>query len=142
MLLTILNVVEQTARELEEAIRHHQQNKGQGDMLSWIGFTEDHLLDALELIYDQPSQELMKPMRMVMAAVLDNSLLWLLQRPSMKKRIGKDAWATQIDRFLGDITEYRRLKQASANGSVIPDNQGISQLLKHQDLVYKNTLVI
>lgn len=142
MVRATLDVVEQTAEHLKEAIKHHLHNQGQGDMLSWIGFTEDHLLDTLQLIYDQPSQALMKPMRMVMAAVLDNSLLWLLQRPTMRKRIGKPCWEAQMKRFLRDVTEYRTLKEASANGSVIPDNQGISDLLRHPDLIYNNTLVI
>lgn len=134
LVTTVLEVVEETARVLSEAIKQCHENTQRGPILWALGFTEDHLLDALELIYEQPSQELMKPMRLVMAAVLDNSLLWLLQRSSLQKRIGNDEWTRQMDRFLGDIVEYRTVKAKLQNGSVIPDGFAIDEMLE-QDAI-------
>lgn len=140
LVVKVLEVVEETARQLSEIIKNHHENAQRGPILWALGFTEDHLLDALELIYEQPSQELMKPMRIVMAAVLDNSLLWLLQRPSFQKRIENDAWNRQMNHFLRDLVEYRILKQRLQNGSVIPGTSAIDEMLNRDAISRTDSL--
>lgn len=130
----ILHVVETTARQLSAEIRELHQSKQPGTILPHFGFTDDHLLHALDLIYGQPSQEVMKPMRMVMAAVIDNTFLWLLLQPYVKKRIAKEPWTTHMERFSRDIIEYRDFKASSPDGSVVADDETLKQLFNREEV--------
>lgn len=142
LVLTILDIVECTATELSKTMKRFHESAQHGEMLSWLGFTEDHLIEAIELMYGQPSQEVMKPLRIVMAAVLDNSLLWLLQRPSFTEQVGKEPWSAYMEHILQDIVEYRTLKAKARGGSVVPDELVIMEIFDREEVRRHQTIVI
>ena len=103
----------------------------------WVtSYTEDHLWDALVLVYSQANQKLMRPMRMAMAAVVDLVFILLLPRRNLRRQLHEGAWQWLLPRILADQIEYLRVSddRASRIAMEATGDAAIDMLLADDDL--------
>uniref|UniRef100_A0A0B7JXB4 BTB domain-containing protein n=3 Tax=Bionectria ochroleuca TaxID=29856 RepID=A0A0B7JXB4_BIOOC len=135
MVAHILRVIENTANDLARMITSRVLDH-EGQSIWWFDFGPNHLYGALDIMYGQSSQELMKPFRLAMGGIFDATLFWLLARPQFVHQLASQEWMVWMPRILADQIEYRQLRERSYSwtGSVIPDDAALDTLLANDTL--------
>ncbi|KAJ4272094.1 hypothetical protein NW762_000804 [Fusarium torreyae] len=125
----LLRVVENTSVELGALIQteylHRTLSCPEWTQFSW------HYQGASEILYSEPFQKLMLPMRLAMASILDAVLFWFMQQPLFFSEL-KSAWYKIVQSNVPDIAEYRRLHR-KANlyyNSPLPNETTLNQLFE------------
>lgn len=137
MVLHILRLVEKATTNLPEIIRTEFVGEPDvGELKTHAGvFIQRYLRDALDLIYSQRNQDLMRPMRMVVAQLLDTVLLFLLRDRQFVSKLFMTEWQHWIHKLLHDQIEYRRIMAASGMvESLVPSEAAIEALLDNEEL--------
>lgn len=131
----ILRVVEATADDLSRALTICFLNPDK-ERNWWVEFGEAHLGGALEIVYGQPAQELMRPMRMALAAVVDATLFWLIAQPSFREVLDTEGWKVWLPLVLADVVEFRRMRDTlgADRMTIVPNDAYMESLLAHPAL--------
>lgn len=130
MVAHILRVVEATANDLSMVLSTHFLDPDK-ETNWWVEFGEAHVSGAVEIIYGQPSQELMKPMRMALARVMDATLFWLLAQKAFRQQLESPRWKVWLPKVLADLVEFRQLRDATGLRpmTIVPDESLLDELL-------------
>lgn len=106
MVTQLLRIVDDTAVKLGAVTTTQYLNQSlEGDEL---GSSVTHLHNALELLYREPSQDLVRPLRLAMAGVLDAMLFWLISQADFLDFVRK-RWSHLLPKIATDQAEYRRI---------------------------------
>lgn len=137
MVLHVLRLLERATAELPEIIRTDFVGEADVGGLNTDGgiFIRRHFHDALDLIYSQRNQELMLPIRMVMARLFNTALLCLLTQPQFVSSLTMNPWQQWLHQLLYDQSKYRGILEAGDTGdSLVPDARAIEALLENEEL--------
>jgi hypothetical protein len=122
MIHKVLELVYKTTTALRSTVQDHLSDPHRRQSLGDAAAFVVHLHDALELTYGEHRQELMKPMRLALAGVLDASLFWLVSYPLFLDLVSSPMWKRHAQAISDDQFEYRRLltKYPTRRGRITP----------------------
>lgn len=131
----ILQIIEATTSDLSSALSIYFLNPGR-EHNWWVEFGEAHLSGALEIVYGQPAQELMKPLRLAIAGVVDATLFWLLAQQPFREALESESWRIWLPKVLADVVEYRHIKDSLSprRMTVVPEDVYLDSLMAHPAL--------
>lgn len=108
MVSHVVAIVEYTSTQLQRLLRtqvdQHDPN--------WNVAFSVHLHHALLVTYEETSRELMKPMRMALASVMDVSISYLILQPAFLELTRSEAWRRHGAAISWDMVEYRERARA------------------------------
>jgi hypothetical protein len=135
MVAHILRIIEATTSDLASALSIYFLNP-EREHNWWVEFGEAHLSGALEIVYGQPAQELMKPLRLALAGVVDATLFWLLAQPSFREALESENWRIWLPKVLADVVEYRHIKDTLSprRMTIVPEDVYLDSLMAHPAL--------
>ena len=133
MMAHILRIVEATANELAKSLAAHFLNAEKEENW-WVEFGEAHLGGAFDIIYNQNAQDLMKPMRLALAGVLDATLFWLMAQQPFRHKMESEEWQGWLPRLLADLVEFRQMRDATRldTSTLVPDESVLEALFTGQ----------
>ncbi|RGP60123.1 hypothetical protein FLONG3_10990 [Fusarium longipes] len=124
----LLRVVENTAMEITTVIRRYYLHRDM-DCSSWVQFSW-HYQTALEVIVREQPQNLMLPMRLAMASILDAMLFWLVRQPLFVSEL-KSSWWKILQMSMPDIAEYKRLcRNPIIYNSPLPSEMALREMFE------------
>jgi hypothetical protein len=138
MVAYVLRIMHDTVNE----IRRTLDSIGGPNTLVQGTFTQANIHDALYIIYNQNAQSLMKPIRMVMADLLQGSLLWLMTQPCFDAHA---RWKDWLPKLASDQEELCRLKaechRSGHEWTGVPDNETMDRLMDEAALLIPGVIV-
>lgn len=135
MVTHILRVVEATTVDLSSALAIYFLNP-EKEHNWWVEFGEAHLNGAFEIVYGQPAQDLMKPLRIALAGVVDATLFWLLAQQPFREKLETESWKAWLPHVLADVVEYRHMRETMGSQlmTVVPEDSYLDNMLTHPAL--------
>lgn len=102
----LVRIVEETASHLKEGLANQRWMQWNED--DWnVGFAV-HLHHAILITYEETAQDLMEPMRMALAAVVDASLSHLIGKPGFVAFVASVAWQRHGPAVSDDLVRFRQ----------------------------------
>lgn len=134
MALHSLKLIIEMADYLEEMIRNQCLLPVQNGHTIGL-FNMQHFLDALLLVYEQPAQRLMTPVRASMARLTDRVIMWILSHPATRSQLTSPAWERFLPLMQEDRDEYRRFvaRTGPTERSVLPDMNHMETVMQEAE---------
>ncbi|KAF5660959.1 hypothetical protein FHETE_8624 [Fusarium heterosporum] len=123
----LLREVENTAVELGTLIQgeYLRQNL---DCAQWVQFSW-HFENALELILQEKPDQLMMPMKLAMASILDAIIFWVVKQPLFNSEL-RSSWRRIMQKSLRDIAEYKQLQRNALHTTLLPREAVLRELFE------------
>lgn len=134
MVWQLVKMIEHTAIELGDYLKT-KPSDFRLNTREFITFAL-HLQNTLEIAYGAPDQNLMRPIRMALASLLDACIMFVLQHSQSAQLTGSEPWTRYASMMWADQIEYRRSLGQShpLKGSAIPDQKTLVMLMERHAL--------
>ncbi|KAM0345278.1 hypothetical protein ACHAPU_006677 [Fusarium lateritium] len=123
----LLCEVENTAVELGTLIQREYLRRTL-DYAQWVQFSW-HYESALELILQEKPRQLMVPMKLAMASVLDAIIFWVVKQPLFNTEL-RSSWSRIIQKSLYDVSEYKQLQRTALHTTLLPREAVLRELFE------------
>jgi hypothetical protein len=117
MCLDLLEILEQTALRLHDFFKDEtaERELEQSDISSF----RTHLHNALDIVYTEVNQLFVFPLRRVLAAIMDASMLFMVKQPEAMNITHTSTWKKHSEAICEDVYRYRKVGRESLSRSVM-----------------------
>ncbi|KAM5356047.1 hypothetical protein ACJ41O_002693 [Fusarium nematophilum] len=128
----LLQIVENTSAELGTLVRTEYLHRVL-DCAEWVQFSW-HYQNAVDILFHETPQKLMRPMKLAMVSIIDAVLFWLIRQPLFLSVI-QTTWHGILQTIVVNIAEFRQ-ESRDANpyaNSPLPTEAALRNLFAEAD---------